>query len=478
MTLKQQEEWLKRYRKHYQHGCSLTEADLHKIADVRNPAYKKIRELINQPILLQMIAASGMQIDDKANSALIYRSLFDKLISRDWSPEDGQLEKFKKLTAPDLRRFLQALALHIFQKPANHEYARRSDFEQKGPLKDEMERLARKIGQEKVPLKDLVKDLLVSFYFQEVQRDTDEKRRSDDQDYYAYEFLHKSLQEYLVAEKIWDTCRNRLLEEDEGDYRIRKNVEVYTLIAPLFERKVLTQEVADYLFEIAANDKETDKAALKKQLKSFFPGLLRSNFLVKHEHDDTEVPAMDKIIGNYYGFLSLMSSLLDFHQIDISSQKAFQSHLKTESFIPKNEKNIFADILMLMLRLYPREIVLVHQDLYGANLYGANLYGANLEGANLEGANLNGANLEGVNLYGANLKGAYLNGAYLEGANLEGTNLKGTYLNEANLKGAYLYGANLKGANLDGANLDGANLYGAKIKGTNLERDVIKGPDL
>src|SRR5690606_20754905 len=119
------------------------------------------------------------------------------------------------------------------------------DFEQEGPLNDETVRLAKKLGLEKVLPKELVKDLLVSFYFQEVQRDTEEKRRSDDHDLYAYEFLHKSLQEYLVAEKIWDTCHETFLEKDKyGDFKIQKPKEAYEIIAPLFERKVLTQEVA------------------------------------------------------------------------------------------------------------------------------------------------------------------------------------------------------------------------------------------
>jgi hypothetical protein len=357
LSLEQQQEWLRRYRKHYE-GCVLTEAGLGKIAEKENKAYDKIRELINQPILLQMIAASGMPIDEKANSALIYRQLFDKMIKRDWSPDDGQLDKFKKLTEQDLRRFLQTLALHIFQKNSGHEYARRADFEQEGPLKDETGRLARKLGFEKLPLKELVKDLLVSFYFQEVQRDTEEKRRSDDLDFYAYEFLHKSLQEYLVAENIWNTCFDALLDKDKyGDFKIQKTKEVYELIAPLFERKVLTQEIADYLHEIAANDdRDTEKTLLRGHLKQLFPGLLRANFLLKHEDKDTEPPALDKMLGNFFGFWSLASALITQHDVDPRDEKSFQAALESNNFFPEAEKDTVAHFLILLQRSYFRTL--------------------------------------------------------------------------------------------------------------------------
>ncbi len=533
LSLEQQQEWLCRYRKHYQQQCVLTEDDLQKIAKKENKAYDRIRELINQPILLQMIAASGMPIDEKTNSALIYKELFDKLIKRDWSPEDGQLEKFKKLTASDLRRFLQTLALHIFQKPSGHEYARRADFEQEGPLKDEIERLASKLGLQKLPLKELVKDLLVSFYFQEVQRDTEEKRRGDDHDSYAYEFLHKSLQEYLVAEKLWDSCRLKLLAEEEGYLRIRKTREVYDLIAPLFERKVLTQEVADYLHEIVSNDTETDKTALKERIKQLLPGLLRANFLMKHEEKDTEPPPMNKMLGNFFGFWSLASALIAPHEVAPRDEKAFQTALESNSYFPEEEMGLVAHFLILSQRSYFRTLRLFHQNLYGADLCGADFRGTNLcgtdlrmtdlRGADLRGADLRGADLRVTDFSGADLRGAILHGANLRGAdlrrtnlslanlslanlsqanlseadlsranlsranlsgarlyraNLHGAGLSGTYLSRADFRGANLRGANLHGANLHGANLRGANLHGADLHGADLYRTRLVGKEL
>jgi len=456
MSLDQQKEWLRRYRKHYEQDCVLTESDLEKVAKDESAAYQKIRELINQPILLQMIAASGMQIDGNANSALIYKELFDKLIKRDWSPEDGQLDKFKKLTADDLRRFLRTLALHIYQKPSNHEYARRLDFEQEGPLKDETERLAKKLGMDELPLKDMVKDLLVSFYFQEVQRDSEEKRRSNDSDNYAYEFLHKSLQEYLVAEKIWETCKTKLLAKEEGEFRIQKTKEVYELIAPLFEPKVLTQEVADYLQEIISNDAVTDKGSLKQRLKHFLPGLLNASFLLKHEHKDGEPAPLDKMLGNFFGYWTLASALIIPQKVDMPDEKAQKADIERENLIP-GEKVVFAHLCVLLQRAHFRRLRLYLQDLSGADLSGADLRGADLRGAYLIGAYLRGAYLHGAYLRGAYLSGAYLRGAVLQGCILWSQNWEGAKFENARMediigldKASGLEKANFKGTIYEG----------------------------
>ncbi|MBP6811300.1 MAG: pentapeptide repeat-containing protein [Saprospiraceae bacterium] len=504
LSLEQQKEWLRRYQKHYVQDCVLTENDLVKIAEEGNQSFRKIRELINQPILLQMIAASGMKIDQKANSALIYSQLFDKLVKRDWSPEDGQLDKFKKLNKDDLLRFLRTLALHIFQKPSDHEYARRLDFEQEGPLKDETERLAKKLGMEQLPLKEMVKDLLVSFYFQEVQRDSDEKRRADDNDSYAYEFLHKSLQEYLVAEKIWETCSTKFLaEEEEGEFRIQKVKEAYDLIAPLFERKVLTQEIADYLFEIIDNDEKTDKVKLKQRLKYFLPGLLKANFLWEHEHKEGEPPALDKVIGNFYGYWTVASAMISPLEVDVRNESAYLGVIEAENLIPRSKQADFFQTYSLLARAHSRKIVFIYQNLNRANLnrsflsdanfHGANLSEANLNRANLSDANLHGSNLRGAllfraNLYRAKLNGAKLNGANLgeatlrgadlSGADLSGVDLNGADLNGADLSGANLIGADLSGANLNGADLSVADLSGANLSGANLSRSNLRGANL
>ena len=441
LSLEQQQAWLKRYRRHYP-DCNIWPTDLEKIAKMENPSYNKIRELINQPILLQMIAVSGMSLNEKANTARIYQLLFDRLIKRDWSPEDGQLDRFKKLTEQDLRRFLQTLALHIFQKPTNHEYARRADFEQEGPLKDATERLARKLGLSQLPVNDLLKDLLVSFYFQEVRRDKEEKRRGDDNDVYAYEFLHKSLQEYLVAEKIWDTCRTKFLEEEDGDYRIRKTKEAYAVIAPLFERKVLTQEVADYLHEIVANDTETEKAALKERLKQLFPGLLRANFLVEHTHEDSTPAPLDKMIGNFYGFWTVASALINFHFVSPTDRQAFNAIIENENFIPGGEKDIATHFLVLLQK--SRTLKIIHQNLSGVDLSFADLSFADLSGVNFERANLNRAYLFGTHLLLSSLNRAFLSGAVLCSADHSYADFS-----YANLEGADLGDANLSGANFN-----------------------------
>jgi hypothetical protein len=79
---------------------------------------------------------------------------------------------------------------------------------------------------------------------------------------------------------------------------------------------------------------------------------------------------------------------------------------------------------------------LEHIDLFGANLQGASLAGAFLNGTNMSCANLSLANLEGANLEDASLRNSILNYAQLMRANLKGVELEGANLVGANLVGA------------------------------------------
>jgi uncharacterized protein YjbI with pentapeptide repeats/nucleoside phosphorylase len=114
--------------------------------------------------------------------------------------------------------------------------------------------------------------------------------------------------------------------------------------------------------------------------------------------------------------------------------------------------------------------ILTEADLRGADLPGAVLIGADLRGAYLIGADLSRAILTGANLTDANLEGANLEDTVLTRADLTGANLRGAYLRRADLSGAILTGANLTDANLEDAVLIDANLRGAKLAGADLSR--------
>ena len=84
LTLEQQKRWLKVYREEYP-TVKLTEKLLVEINDEENQQFKAIRELINQPILLYLVAKADFEIAVSDNRAKIYDALFHAMTRRSWS---------------------------------------------------------------------------------------------------------------------------------------------------------------------------------------------------------------------------------------------------------------------------------------------------------------------------------------------------------------------------------------------------------
>ncbi|MEZ4827071.1 MAG: pentapeptide repeat-containing protein [Bacteroidia bacterium] len=470
LNLDQQIEFIDRYKKF--NTCKLDKDKLIEIHE--DDHFKNIRELTNQPIILQLIAKADYEIATDSSITKIYNNLFQSLIknvlNRDYS-KSGKLDIFENFKERDLERYMEEIALSIYQ--SDFEYIRRSDLE-KLPATDKfMKKL------KSADLGDALKSLAISFYFQEVDPQKEDIR--EEKDNYALEFLHKSLQEFLVAKKIWHTFIEIGEEKSNGEllYEDGEWLKVLSLVFPVLSPKSLSKEVFDYLVELIQEDEITDKEKLTERLKQFFPKLVKKDFLFKYDSESSSENPILLAQNTFFGYWSVMACVN-------TSGNLLTSELK--------EKIGF----YLRIPPPPAPFLLSNQDLsflnlQGANLNGANLNGANLNGANLEGAILKEAYLEGANLnvanlyrailYGANLKEAYLVGANLNGANLYrailyGANLYIANLEEAYLKIANLNVANLYRANLEGANLQGAHLEGANLEGANLNRAILYGANL
>lgn len=482
LSVNQQLEWLEKYKAIYK-NCNLDAALIETINTSKDKKYEGIKELINQPILLQMIARSGLDLTQGSNRTKIYESLFDNIINRKWS-EDGQLEKYEQLTKKDLRGFLQTIALAIYQ--SDFDYIRRNEFEDHELLTKAKDKFLRKTGN-KLPLDDALKDILVSFYFKNKQKSTEDRDDKDRHNDYAIEFLHKSLQEYLVAEKIWQFFKTTFTRKDTDDEYIIDDwntalKEIYPIISP----KMLSREIADYLIEMVQNESnEALKNELATRLDSFLPALIKRDFLYQFDVNKEHTP-FDKGLSTFYAYWTILS------------------HLREKNTVKEVARKRFIFLLNPLKHLrYGLKINLSGIDLSGANLSGINLSEVNLSGANLSESNLIKVDLGFANLNSADLRKAYLIDANLKRVNLSGANLSETYLGDADLRRANLTEANLSDANLSDANLSrvdlngvdlsqadlsdanlswakliGAKLIGAKLGGVNLSRADLSGADL
>jgi uncharacterized protein YjbI with pentapeptide repeats len=492
MSLKQQLSWLQKY-KTFKHNSD-TKNYLEKLNDKlvtldkgKDKKSQELRSLINQPILLTMIAQSEIQIDLDTDRAKIYQAVFDTLQNRSW--DNDQIASLKPLKHNDkvkrnYRHFLQRLAIHIFQ--SKEEYVRRTDFEEHKTLKESFDRLKESFGDD--PLS--IEHVLSSFYFKQVVKQYDSHKKDENHNY-AFEFLHKSLQDYLVAEGIWAYMLKLTEKNRDDDFIIDDRKAFEDMFYKLFANRQLSNEIVEYLNEIIGdekNDKDTI-FVLKERLKKLLPNLCQHHFLFKYEMSNESLIAapIDLSLSMFYGFWSVISQVaiwqLPHPALYYSSRKDYttlwEENLDYANVIGGDTiKKIFANLIILLCR---RDIspylYLGYQGFDSINLIGAKLIGADFHGADFHGAKLIGANLYGADLRGANLIGADFCGASLRGANLRGANLCVSYLIDVDLGHADLREADLRGANLIDANLYKANLIKASLIKANLREANLRGAD-
>lgn len=454
LTVEQQKEWLRNYR--YFHPES--HLDIVKLDEYnQNSKFKALKELITQPILLHMIASLEQDISDAVNRAAIYTKLFDQLVRRPWSNE-GNIEALRGINAQTLREALQDMAHAVFH--AEKGYLYKSELN-KLPKVEEMNRT---LGYRL----DDWRTVMVAFYTGEVPK-VDERENENDRDFdYGIEFLHKSLPEYLCAEKIWRSILEKFLvgKPQEGEHALKYLYEI-------FGAKVISQEIVRYLIEIIQNDTHTNKSQLFGRLAQFLGYFTSRDFLPSNEKS----PPLDTIIANFYGYWTVVSAL---NQKINLFRSEYKDHLtKYLKLLVHNPTMSYCDLSYQDLS----SIFLQGANLQSANFMGANLMNANLQSTYLAGADLQrsilvSAILQGANLMGAKLMGAKLVGAILRNTILVEAEMVGTVFGNAKLEGAILEGANLKGAYLEGAYLQGAILHRANLCDVNLERANLTRTDL
>ena len=476
LNLEKQKRWLKTYLKYYP-NCKLTIEKLNEINDDSRKEYKPLRELINQPILLSLIAKIDFDINQPKNRSNIYNALFHTLMLRDWS-EDGQLVKFQNLAPKDFRGYIAFVAMKIYQ--SDYDFISDEDLLEMQETKDF---LSDNFELDPLTPKEVLKDVLNSFYFSEVgdQNLKDSKLIRE----YLIEFYHNSLQEFLVAEKIWKVVSSKFLGNEGNDKPfVRKWEDAIKIFWELLEHKPVSSEVAMYLGEIIVNYPDQDiKDLLADRLQGFFDELTKHQFFYKFDVPGSKGQPIMRALNCFFVYFQILSHLKE----DISWIENKQ--LGDFNFIHLFKINQIHNFQVFNFKkanlqgIDFNRVNIVKANLYEANLQGANFTDAQIDEANLQEANIQGAQLQGAQLHEANLYKANLHKAKLHKVNLIRTNLQGAQLHGANLLRADLREANLqetdfRDANLQGADLRGAKLYDAKLQGANLRRVNLLGADL
>jgi uncharacterized protein YjbI with pentapeptide repeats len=309
LNKEQQIKWLDKYKITYPNlkFTNKTIEDIHKKEN--KDKNKHILELINQPILLHMIASMEFDnISDLTKSSL-YEKFFDNLIKRNWEKtqhplSDGIDEEEYKLA---LKNMLKELAFTIYN--SDFEYIHKIEFEKLGSV-IELQNLLSEHSNNKT-LKNNLKGIMISFYFKEIKKDEDDEGIEERSEKYAIEFLHKSLMEYMVALNAYDIIFDEFLETKRktGKYVIDDGKKALEKLWVLFNKKSISYEVISNLENIIKeNENQAEKDELAKRFDKFLPYFVEKDFLYEYSIDNNSYPS-GKMKSVLIGFWIVFSNL-------------------------------------------------------------------------------------------------------------------------------------------------------------------------
>ncbi len=261
--------------------------------------FSHISELLVQPLLLHMVASVKIAIDENTNRAKIYQQLFTELIDRKYARE-GQLEILKNIEKDDLRSLIREVAFSIFQ--TGNEYITKTELLKLSATQSFLKLLP------EVNFRDSIKGVMISFYFKEIEKNQ-QVEVDDDKSNYAIEFLHKSLREYMTAEKIYYKIVAVFLEKKmNSKYVLDDSKMALLVINEIFGAQDLSEEIKIHLRGIIKNSHDIDHNELCDRLCLFLEDFFKSDFIVEYrmEYDRN---CIDTCIRCFHGLWYFISSL-------------------------------------------------------------------------------------------------------------------------------------------------------------------------
>lgn len=402
-NVEQQISWQKKYSNFYP-NTHITHELLKEINNSDN--FAALKELVNQPSLLYMLATTNIKIDKNLNTGYIYDKLFNTLVSRKYE-ESGQSCLLQSIDQQELRDFLGNLAFSIYK--SNRSYISKTELQKKKSISKFFD----KLGYEH--LRESLSGLMVIFYLQ---------KKSIDNDDFTVEFIQKSLFEYLVAENIWNKIKKIKVKT-----KFEKALREYNKI---FSTRLLTPEITNHLIEIITNDHSIDKNKFAATISNYLTFFLKKDFLYQYSYNSQNRP-IDIALNTFYGYWTVLS------------------HLGTKkNFISKKNKKRFIYLLQILLKkqknLSHKSILLLNlsfQDLSFCNLSYLTFINTKFIHSNLEQTDFESSKFKNVDFTGSNMKDSHLYNSIIAKGDFTSTNLENSIFDRV-----YIYKCNFHKSNL------------------------------
>ena len=451
------------------------------LKDPRWPS--RARELAREPLLLYLLSAmyrdGELRLDMFANAegatakVLIYKHTLDWVLTKQRAEgyhRDAQTQKtvtsrdlnpdITELAPNHLRRILQEAGLCVVQSGMEFASIRAIEdrLTQDSAAKAFLEAAQKRLETGDTPLRNA----LAAFYLQEGRQGEG-----------SIEFVHKSFEEFLCAERIVngliDVCqpgRNREYDIDDPAF-------CWTMY-DLLGCHVLTPEIVEYLTTLLTQHPDFKAKNLHKRLYDFYWHWSDGEFIDTPPENLPQqkmrllrerMPNQEKRLGqqqiDMYTGLNTMILLFKLHRYGIpkplptphSEPSAAETPPPPSSlaFHPCQKKGGETSDDARLRRIMGMSNCLgiatfnqlVSPFLINADLSHADLRYAVLRYADLRNTNLSNADLRHADLSNANLRNAVLNNAVLRYADLSNADLRHADLRDADLHHADLTGATL-----------------------------------
>lgn len=446
----------------------------------------KNKEVLGIPLILYMVLALSISIEKESSIVDVYDKVFaieggiyDRCIDYDSYADLHWISEVKK----QIHQISREIAFWMFE----------NNPDEVSILQKKYYEICDMVIKESLKKKETIKqDLMIGSYFKRV-------RHCDGIETEKIYFIHRSIYEYFVAEMIYNSIRNEMIElSEESQKKFSGNIswflkqgELTHTITEFLQHKILK------LYDNLNNEKKQVfyqwwENAVGNMMNDGMFYYTKKNIQNLGDVMRKELQCFQNLVKIYCCLCNINENKYIMTNIDRKILEKYIRHCSVEfGYIKEenteNEENFFLNYIDF------NNTNLININLKGANLAKANLEGADLTGANLTKvdledaklvetdlteANLTGADLERANLTGANLTGANLTGACLRGAKLRETKLRGAKLRGTDLRRTNLKEANLVKSNLSGANLSGADLTGINLTGVNLVNAVLRNVDL
>ena len=319
LNISKQLSWIEKYRNFHPESW-LDRSFLKKINNYKTNGFERhfLSELINQPLLLYIIASLDKPVDELANRTEIYNMLFNQIIERKYS-KDGQIENLKQLTQNDLRCMLQEIAFLIFLSGKG--YLTHDEVLKAEALEDFIE----KIGDSH--LSKSLKGILISFYFKEVKDPASDHAT-------GIEFFHKSLQEYLTAERITENIFHTFLNKDQHQqYILKKGPQMLVYLNSILGVQQITSEIWEFISNLIQKKELDARNELAKRMSMNIDYFYEKDFISEVKFDDINTQLKIVLTLNFFWrILSACNTMVDYMLEKSWVNKHFSIQMAIDSY--------------------------------------------------------------------------------------------------------------------------------------------------